>query len=152
MAWTTMHFATGMAATAAVGVAYCVITRQRPTWLPLAMTIGGIWAMVPDLPRIWREDLPWLPFSAVLGQQSLERSLHSIGDVFFFHRLLDAQPHEYALHGLVLILVLYNAAIVAMTLGLRKERRRRRRLQAEVHGLVRRRQREGPQPMTRRAA
>ena len=30
---------------------------------------------------------------------------------FFFHSQLDNQPHEYALHGLLFILLFYNASI-----------------------------------------
>ncbi len=75
------------------------------------MTAGGIWAMVPDLPRLFREDFYWEPISSWLGQHDLERWLHKWGDLFFFHRSLDAQPHEYALHGLILMLLFYNMSI-----------------------------------------
>lgn len=116
MAWTTMHFAVGMCGGGAVAAVGGALLR-RPIrsirgWLPLAMTAGGVWALVPDLPRIWREDFPSLPLASVLGSKGLERWLHGIGDLFFFHARLDAQPRELALHGLVLILLLYNAAAV----------------------------------------
>jgi hypothetical protein len=61
-----------------------------------------------------REQLPSFPLSSILGSRQLELWLHRIGDLFFFHRALDAQPHERALHGLILILALYNAAIVLL--------------------------------------
>lgn len=111
MAWTTMHFAAGMAGSGAVAVVACSVMRRGWRWLPAAMTLGGLWALVPDMPRIFREDAPWLPLSQTLGSKSLEAWLHQRGDWFFLHLRLDAQPHEYALHGLVGILVLYNAAI-----------------------------------------
>ncbi|MAX25443.1 MAG: hypothetical protein CMJ19_13160 [Phycisphaeraceae bacterium] len=116
MAWTTMHFAVGMAgATVATGVG-CMIMRRGWRWLPLSMTAGGIWAVIPDMPRLFREDFPWLPFAQTLGSKSLELKLHRMGDIFFFHKQLDMQPHEYALHGLILMLVMYNIAIGVLML------------------------------------
>jgi len=125
MAWTTMHFAVGMGCTGATVGAACLTMRRGWRWLPFAMTLGGVFALTPDLPRIWRQDLTWLPFASILGSIQLEKTLHEWGNVFFFHRALDAQPHEYALHGLVLILVLYNASIALL---MHLERRQRNSL------------------------
>jgi hypothetical protein len=115
MAWTSMHFATGMACSGAAGVIGCALVRRGWRWIPTVMTLGGLWACVPDMPRLWRVDFPWLPLSSTLGQMDLERYLHSIGNIFFFHAALDAPPkHEYALHGVIGMIVLYNAAIVLL--------------------------------------
>lgn len=114
MAWTTMHFATGMAGAGLAAAALSAMFGRGWRWTPLAMTAGGFWALVPDLPRIFREDFPSLPLAAALGNKTLEEGLHGWGDLFFFHHALDAQPHEYALHGLLLILLLYNAAVVLL--------------------------------------
>ncbi len=122
MAFTTMHFAVGMACGGAAATAVCLTLKRGWRWTPLAMTLGGIWAIVPDLPRVFREDFPSLPFAVTLGQRKLEQSLHDIGDIFFFHRALDAQPHEYALHGLAIILVLYNLALAAQLIAIRRRR------------------------------
>ncbi|MEX2215831.1 MAG: hypothetical protein WD768_17095 [Phycisphaeraceae bacterium] len=127
MAWTSMHFAVGMGCTGAAVSAACLYMKRGWRWLPLAMTLGGIWAIAPDLPRIWREDFTWLPFASTFGQRSLEVWLHSIGDLFFFHKALDAQPNEYALHGLAIILILYNLSIALL---LRMEHKARKRLGA----------------------
>ena len=114
MAWTSMHFAVGMGcAGAGFGLA-CLFMRRGWRWLPAVMTLGGLWAIVPDAPRLWREDFTWLPFASTLGAKSLEQDLHAMGDLFFFHKMLDAQPHEYALHGLVLMLLLYNGSIALL--------------------------------------
>ena len=122
MAWTSMHFAVGMGcAGAACGLASLAL-RRGFRWLPVAMTLGGIWAIIPDAPRLWREDFTWLPFASTLGAKSLEQDLHAVGDLFFFHKVLDAQPHEYALHGLILILVLYNASIALLMLMENRQR------------------------------
>jgi hypothetical protein len=92
----------------------CLILRGGWRWLPAAMTAGGVWALIPDLPRVFREDITGLPGSSILGSPSLERWLHHIGNLFFFHQALDAQPKEYALLGVVIILVLYNASLVML--------------------------------------
>ncbi|QDU71793.1 hypothetical protein Pan265_16460 [Mucisphaera calidilacus] len=107
-----MHFAVGMLGGGVLGVAVAAVVRRGTRWVPLAMTAGGFWALVPDLPRLWREDFPGLPLASVLGDKELERSLHGVGDLFFLHARLDAQPREYALHGLILILFLYNLALM----------------------------------------
>ena len=78
------------------------------------MTLGGVWALMPDIPRIFREDFPGTPLAGLLGSKTIDRLLNEWGNLFFFHRSLDAQPHEYALHGLVIILVLYNASIASL--------------------------------------
>ncbi|MEM9020891.1 MAG: hypothetical protein AAGC44_10040 [Planctomycetota bacterium] len=114
MAFTTMHFAVGMAGGGALALAGCALLRRGWRFTPLAMTLGGLWAIAPDLPRLFTEDLPSLPFAAWLGAKPLQHWLNTHGNWFFFHRLLDEQPKEFALHGLIGILVLYNLAILAL--------------------------------------
>lgn len=114
MAWTTMHYAVGMGCAGVAAGAACCFLRRGWRWLPACMTLGGVWALIPDMPRIWREDVTSLPFGNTLGSKQLEKTLHDWGDWFFFHQRLDAQPHEYALHGLVIILVLYNASLAML--------------------------------------
>lgn len=126
-----MHFAVGMGVAGLATTAICAIRSRGWRWLPLAMTLGGCWALVPDMPRLWREDFPSLPLAHLLGAKSLEKWLHSRGDLFFFHQRLDAQPNEYALHGLVLILLFYNLSLI----GLWRENRRQQR---EIRSLARR--------------
>ena len=131
-----MHFAVGMGCTgAAVGTA-CFFAKQGWRWLPAAMTCGGIWGLIPDLPRIWREDFTWLPFAETFGNKSLEASLHSSGNWFFFHRALDAQPHEYALHGLALVLLFYNLAIVLLMAMENRQRNSMANKAWRAHGMV----------------
>ncbi len=116
MAFTTMHFGVGMACGGAAALACALIRRKGFGAIGPAMTLGGIWAIVPDLPRVfvW---FPSLPFAHTLsGRQNEDRLL---SDIFFFHASLDAQPEEFALLGLALILVLYNAVIFTpLILGL----------------------------------
>lgn len=116
MAWTTMHFAVGMAGATVITGVGCMILRRGWRWLPLSMTAGGLWAVIPDTPRLFREDFPWLPFAQSIGSKSMELKLHRMGDLFFFHKQLDIQPNEYALHGLILILLMYNISIVVLML------------------------------------
>lgn len=109
-----MHFAVGMGCSgAAVGMA-CAIWHRGWRWIPAAMTLGGVWALIPDMPRIFREDFYWEPLSQFLGTKELEQFLHRWGDLFFLHRQLDIQPHEHALLGLAIILLLYNLSIVLL--------------------------------------
>jgi len=112
MAWTSAHFAMGMACGGGVVAAVGLLRPRLWRWMTPAMTLAGLWAILPDLPRLWREDFPSLPLSGLLGRRSLETGLHRVGDLFFFHGALDAQPKEYALHGLLAIVVFYNAAFV----------------------------------------
>lgn len=121
MAFTTMHLAVGMACSGAIGIAACMVLRRGWRWIPLVMTLGAIWAITPDMPRVFHEDFPGLPLASTLGSKDLERSLHAWGDVFFFHMKLDAQPKEYALLGAGLMLVFYNASIVGLMALERKQ-------------------------------
>ncbi len=109
-----MHFAVGMGCAGLMSLAACTIFRRGWRWLPAAMTFGGLWALAPDLPRIFREDLPLTPLSGLLGSKPLEVWLHGWGNLFFFHTRLDLQPNEYALHGLLAIIVLYNLSLLLL--------------------------------------
>lgn len=119
-----MHFAVGMCGGAAVMAFPCLILRRGWRHLPLAMTLGGIWAIIPDAPRLWREDFTSLPFAAALGSKDFELWLHSIGDLFFLHRSLDVQPKEFALLGLVMVIGLYNLCLIGMLWHSRRVRDR----------------------------
>lgn len=123
MAFTTMHFALGMAGTGAVATVAALVLRRGLRWIPLAMTAGGIWACVPDMPRIFKEDFPNAPFASTLSAKPLQDWLQRHGDWFFFHRSLDAQPKEYALHGLALLLLLYTVSIFFLTVTHRRPHR-----------------------------
>ena len=146
MAWTTMHFAVGMGcAGAATGLA-CLALRRSFRWVPAAMTLGGVWALIPDMPRVFREDFPNAPFASLLGSHSFERWLHRGGDLFGFHLSLDIQPHAHALLGLALILLLYNLSIVML---MTMERRQRTGLMSRhwrAHGDVLRHRAAEPRP------
>ncbi|MEM7680730.1 MAG: hypothetical protein AAF288_02125 [Planctomycetota bacterium] len=87
-----------------------VTLRGGWRYLPVPMTLGGIWAMGPDLPRLFREDFPNAPFAQTLASKPLREWLAQHADWFFFHGRLDAQPREYALHGLFTVVALYLLA------------------------------------------
>lgn len=124
MAWTSAHFAVGMFCGGGISMTIAAL-RRRGWWsVPWAMTLGGFWAILPDMPRLWREDFPSLPLAPILGGRDLERFLHSIGDVFFFHNAMDAQDKEFALHGLIGVILLYNAAIFLVQAGTAADRMR----------------------------
>lgn len=120
MAFTTMHFALGMVGTGAVTTVAALAFGRGLRWVPLAMTAGGIWACVPDMPRIFKEDFPNAPFAQTLSARPLQDWLQANGDFFFLHRTLDAQPKEFALHGLAIILFLYTVSVFFLTVTHRK--------------------------------
>lgn len=120
MAFTTMHFALGMAGTGAIASVGALLLRRGWRWVPLWMTAGGIWACVPDMPRIFKEDFPNAPFAQTLSAKPLQNWLNSNGDWFFLHRMLDDQPKEYALHGLAGILALYATSCLLLALTHRR--------------------------------
>ena len=117
MAFATMHFATGMVCSGAAGVVLCTVLRRGWRWLPLGMTAGGFWAMVPDMPRLFREDfLRHVPVLNKLGDKSLQNTLHQYGDIFFFHRWLDTHRTEdrLALQGMTIIIGCYVLSILML--------------------------------------
>ena len=126
MSWTTMHFAVGMACGGALSGVACLIVRRGWRGVPIAMTLGGVWANVPDMPRLWRVDFPWLP-GGRLGSLELERFLHEWGDLFFFHHTMDLRMRGNALLGLALLLVMYNAVAIALLWQERRQRLRAER-------------------------
>ena len=132
MAWATMHFATGMCCAGAITSGGCLLVRRGWRWIPSAMTLGGLWAMIPDMPRFFRQDFPNAPFASILGHRQFESWLVEWGNVFFFHRALDNQPKEYALFGLALIIVLYNLTILFFMWHHAKAYRRLRRLAGQL--------------------
>ena len=123
-----MHFALGMVGTGAATTIAALVFRRGLRWVPLAMTAGGIWACIPDMPRIFKEDFPNAPFAQALSAKPLQQWLQANGDLFFFHRMLDEQPKEYALHGLAIILLLYSVSVFFLTIT-------HRRPQSPTHGL-----------------
>jgi hypothetical protein len=86
------------------------------------MTLGGIVANIPDAPRLWRVDFPSLPLAETLGSMDLELWLHSIGNLFFMHRSLDAQPKEFSLLGLAVVVGLYNLCLIGLLWHSRRSR------------------------------
>lgn len=117
-----MHFAVGMCGGAVISLIPCLIRRRGYRHIPLVMTACGVWANIPDCPRLWRVDFTGLPFAGTLGSMELERWLHKYGDIFFFHHALDAQPKEFALLGLFATIGLYNVCLLGMWWHMRKRR------------------------------
>ena len=123
MAFTTMHFAVGMAGAGTAALVGAALLRRGWRWIPMVMTAGGTWACVPDMPRVFKEDFPNFPFAATLSAKPLQQWLNANGDIFFFHRMLDEQPKEFALHGLAVILMLYTISSFLLALTHRRKQR-----------------------------
>jgi hypothetical protein len=83
------------------------------------MTFGGVWALLPDVPSMLHNATG---FSSGIASAQFGDQLHSFGNLFFFHSLLDASAHEHALMGAVLILLLYHVAIALLMMLERRAR------------------------------
>lgn len=123
MAFTTMHFAVGMAGTGAIASVGALLIGRGWRWVPMFMTAGGVWACGPDLTRLFKEDFPSAPFAQTLASKPVQHWLDARADWFFFHGLLDTQPREFALHGLLGILVMYSACCLLLALTHRRPKK-----------------------------
>ncbi len=132
-----MHFAAGMGCAGVGTVVVCTIMRRGWRWIPATMTLGGLWAILPDMPRVFREDFPNAPLAGVLGAKTLEKSLHRWGDLFCFHNSLDAQPAELALAGFALTLLLYNAGLLLLMVMESRQRNSPANQLLHAHGVAR---------------
>src|SRR5690606_4625906 len=103
-----MHFAVGMACAGIMAVTAFAFTRRGWRWLPVLMTLGGVWAVIPDVPAtLWYS----LGFSSGPASSAFQASLSQAGNLFFFHNVLDSIAYDHQLLGGVLIVLLYNLAI-----------------------------------------
>lgn len=112
-----MHFAVGMAGGAVIAAGAALVLRRGWRYTPLAMTLGGVWAIIPDTPRLVRIDFPSLrgvPGLTAFGDKATEAWLHGIGDVFFFHRTLDRNAPDLALAGVFGMASLYTVGLVVL--------------------------------------
>jgi len=117
VSWTSMHFAVGMVGGAAVTAGVACFCRRALPLTPLGMTLGGLWAIVPDTPRLIRVDFPSLrslPGVATLGDKAIEARLHQVGDLFFLHRTLDLHANDLSLAGLFAMIGLYTLGLAAL--------------------------------------
>ena len=109
-----------MVAGGAAAAGVCAVRRRGWKSVPVAMLAGGMWAIIPDLPRVIREDLPNTYLASTLGSRALGHWLNSHGNWFVFHGWFDrhyAQPWpdaRWGLRGIAMIVVFYN--VMAFTL------------------------------------
>jgi hypothetical protein len=130
-----MHFAVGMVGGAAVTAAAALVCRRGLRFTPLGMTAGGLWAIVPDTPRLVRIDFPSLralPGAHAFAAPTTEAWLHAIGDLFFFHRTLDRHAGDLALAGLFGTIAGYTLGLAALLGVIAWQRARIRRLQQQL--------------------
>lgn len=73
--------------------------------VPLAAVVGGVWAVVPDIPRL-------------LGRQALYQRLHSSActDVFFWHYSIDRMEDAFLDHYLYRYMPVLNAVFILLAL------------------------------------
>jgi len=114
MTSTSMHLAVGMACGGLAAVAFCLAMKRGWRWIPLVMTAGAIWAILPDLPAMMRQQLAWMPLSQTLGSQALENALASWGNVFFFHSALASSSADLSVVGFALMFLLFNLSMAGV--------------------------------------
>lgn len=122
MAFTSMHFAVGMACSGGVASVAALLMGRGWRWVPMVMTAGGVWACGPDMTRLFKEDFPNAPYAEALSSKSVQHWLDARADWFFFHGMLDAQPKEFALHGLLGIIALYSLCCFIFALMSRRRK------------------------------
>ncbi|MEM6756367.1 MAG: hypothetical protein AAF586_04305 [Planctomycetota bacterium] len=125
MSWTSMHFAVGMVGGAAVTAGVACFWRRGLAYTPLGMTLGGLWAIVPDTPRLIRVDYPSLralPGAEWFGSKTTEAWLHQIGDLFFMHRAIDHYLTDHALAGFFAVIGLYTLGLAGLSIHVARQR------------------------------
>jgi len=130
-----MHFAVGMVGGAAVTATVACFYRRALPLTPLGMTLGGLWAILPDTPRLVRVDFPSLrslPGATAFGDKATEAWLHQIGDLFFLHRTLDHHATDLSLAGLFAMIALYTMGIASLLALVAWQRARIARLQQRL--------------------
>jgi hypothetical protein len=106
----------------------CLIIRRGWRLVPYVAAITGVWATLPDLPRLFREDLPFIPLAGLIGHKEVEKAMHEFGNIFIFHSWLDQWPDRFVLHGTFIVF----AAFVATAVGLNRLNRRNEKTVAEL--------------------
>ena len=145
-----VHYALGMTCG---GIASVAVPWFRRRWYkigPLFMTFCGVWAMLPDVPRVLGQIPGWVPFygllHGVLGSRSAHKFMHGgIGNIFFGHALLDNRfLDDYYLAGYAAVLGIYTVILIVYAI------RWPRRTSAAPADEAKRTQREA-QPVAREA-
>ncbi len=123
MAWIGAHFAIGVAGGGAIAAGICAVRKRGWKSVPIAMLAGGVWAVIPDLPRIVRDDLSIGLLTATIGSPGVIDWFHQHGNWFFLHRWVDVQAAQpwpearWGLRGLAVILICYNLLAVGLYLA-----------------------------------
>lgn len=117
MVFTAIHMAVGMVVAGLAGLAISTRIGRGWRWIPVAMTAGALWAIIPDVPAMYREHLQHLPLVGILGSHSLEATLQNWGNVFFGHRLLQDQLQQMPDWGLAAFLLIAGASLTGVALG-----------------------------------
>jgi len=138
MAWVGGHFAIGMACGGVAAAGFCAWRRRDWRLVPAAMVAGGLWATVPDMPRVIREDLPGTWLAATAGAKPFEEVLQYYGNLFFFHRWLDLlQEGRWGLRGLAIVVACYTLLSYGLLHHNRALRHKVHRLKEQLLGAPR---------------
>ena len=127
------HIAAGMAPPFAVSAAVYLVRRGRVsarflTAVPLWMLAGGVWAVVPDMPR--------LVLRLAGRQYGWSAEWHRPGwpDIFFFHGTLDSTGRGGSLWGTAAILFMFVCLVVVYLREIHRLTRQVSSMQMRAHG------------------
>ena len=129
------HFSVGMIPPFLVSAAIYIKRKGKVTfryliWTPIAMFLGGVWALGPD----------WCRYIAILLRKNYRYSseAHQPGwpDIFFFHGRLDLAGHTGAVLGTVAILFMFSCLIFVYLKQIWSLMRYAHRLEKKIHKLT----------------
>lgn len=102
------HFAVGMICSGLLMLPLLFFRFRYWIYLPVVQTLGGVFAEVPDFPRVIGA-FPSLGLHHIVDADALYRLLHTrIGDLFFFHRSIDVSGEGNFLQGMTVVICIYN--------------------------------------------
>ena len=138
-----VHFAAGLIGGTLIAAPIVSFRRRWRRYVPVFAGLCGLWASVPDFPRLVRGverlllergfvRLANWPVIEYLGRNRLGRSLTAYGDWFFLHRLLDTRYRIEGLAGPVVVLLYYHVVILGYLWAIRSRGRGPKRLTASL--------------------
>lgn len=101
------HFAVGMICSGLLMIPVLVYRFRYWVYVPIVQTLGGMFAEVPDYPK-GLQYFPSLGVHRLIDTGALYETLHTWGNLFFFHSAIDSSGRGNFLQGFVVAVVIYN--------------------------------------------
>jgi len=106
-----IHFATGVACVLAPAAAVMSICRRGWSTLPLLVTFGGVWALIPTIVDAASQSNIG-PIRGLLGNNAAVFLTHDLANLFFFHRSVRLQPIDLTIPALLGVIAVYAGCAV----------------------------------------